>query len=308
MKALLVVGTRPQIIKASVLLEALVNSGFEVVLVHTGQHYDTNLSDVFFQELKFQLPNYNLEVGSNNYKNQLSVGIQKLAEIIDIEAPKVLITIGDSNPALLGSLGALLKGIKLVHGEAGLRSGNIGEVEERNRIIVDTVSDYLFCSTPENLSNLVKENTKGIINLTGDLLKDVWVKYSPYLAKNRPTKFTLLPENFCLFTIHRNNNAYNPKRLKAITDMITHHWKIPTIWTCHPGVKNELISLGLWENLLQTNNLFLSPPVSYFELRWLQENCEIVATDSVGVQVEAYLARKPSVEVVLIYINQNSHV
>ncbi len=117
MKALLVVGTRPQIIKASVLLEALVNSGFEVVLVHTGQHYDTNLSDVFFQELKFQLPNYNLEVGSNNYKNQLSVGIQKLAEIIDIEAPKVLITIGDSNPALLGSLGALLKGIKLVHGE-----------------------------------------------------------------------------------------------------------------------------------------------------------------------------------------------
>jgi UDP-GlcNAc3NAcA epimerase len=296
MKVMVVFGTRPQIIKTSVLIEALQSIGLDSVLVYTGQHYDIRLSDIFFQELNLRKPDYNLGIGSGSYEYQINAGVKALKKVIEREKPDQILTIGDSNPALVGSLGGYEMGIKLAHSEAGLRSGSSIEPEEQNRKQIDSIADYLFCSTEECVNNLLEEEVTGIPVWTGDLLNDAWKRYEHLVDQAKPKDFPHRKFNdFCVFSLHRRGNAYNPERLKLFVNMLRDSWSLPTVWPMHPGIQNELRKLGLLDQLQTNKNLFLIPPLSYLEMRWLEKNCSVVVTDSVGLQVEAYLAQKPSI-------------
>lgn len=293
MKLLLVTGTRPQFIKASILLNALDKLGGSTVFIHTGQHYDNELSGAIFEELNIKTPDYNLGVGSGNYKYQINTGVSALLEVIHKESPAVIVTIGDSTPAIVGCLAALSKAKPLFHIEAGLRSGNIAEPEERNRILVDSLSDYLFCSTQECLENLEKEKASGNVLLTGDLLYDAWKwgegkEYKPLSLKDYDR------DNFCLLTLHRSGNIYDHSKLYNIINFIANKWCVPTVWPIHPGVRKKLIEIGMFEKLKQNSFITLIPSVTYLEMKWFLNHCFAVVTDSVGVQVEAFLAKKLS--------------
>lgn len=292
MKVLITIGTRPQIIKASVLLDSLKNIDIETILVHTGQHYDLELSDTFFRELKLRHPDYNLGVGSGSYKYQIERGVNLIREVIERERPNGVLVIGDSNPALVGCLGALTTGTPLAHCEAGLRSGNLSEPEERNRIFIDSISDYLFSSSSRNTSNLMNEKHTGDINQTGDLLVDIWHKYETNEENNPLPLNGLSLSDFCLFTLHRRSNAYDPNRLRLIISKFLSTWRVPIVWPVHPGVMKQLNQMGLWEQLKTSKYIHLIHATSYLQMKWLLENCSFVITDSVGVQVEAYLATK----------------
>jgi UDP-GlcNAc3NAcA epimerase len=290
----MVFGTRPQIIKISMLLAALERVGVRPLLVYTGQHYDMRLSDIFFQEFHLRQPDYNLGIGSGSYEYQIDRGVEALKSILEREKPRMVLTIGDSNPALVGCLGAHNAKIPCAHGEAGLRSGSTTEVEERNRIQIDSLSDYLFCSTQEGENNLLKENIRGKIFLTGDLLVDAWQTYKPLVVDAKPASFAQFEgQHFCLFTLHRGSTIASFTRLKQIVHMLADSWPFPTVWPIHPGVRKVLEKHGFMELLQKKKGLFLLEPASYLEMRWLEEHCSLVVTDSVGVQVEAYLAGKP---------------
>jgi UDP-N-acetylglucosamine 2-epimerase (non-hydrolysing) len=296
MKILLTIGTRPQIIKTSVLINSLTNIGFEVILVHTGQHYIEELSDVFFNDFQLRTPDYNLKVGSGDYKYQIQTGTQRLLDIIEVEKPDAILIIGDSNPVIVGSLGAFVADIRLAHIEAGLRSYDLREPEERNRIFADSISDILFCSTEENKKTLMDENVSGESFVTGDLLHDAWLKYSDYVEQVGKEKFAYVKENdFYLFTSHRKSNAYNVNYLNKLINMFSEPWDKQIFWPIHPGVLNELKKHSLLEKFNNIKTLQVLPALSYFEFQWFIRNSRAVITDAVGVQVEAYLSKKPSV-------------
>jgi UDP-N-acetylglucosamine 2-epimerase len=296
MKLLLTIGTRPQIVKTSVLINSLTNMGFDVVLVHTGQHYSDELSTVFFNDFRLKLPYHNLEVGSGNYKYQIQTGTQRLLGIIGVEKPDVILIIGDSNPVIVGSLGAVIADVRLAKIEAGLRSYDLREPEERNRIFADSVSDILFCSTEENKKALIDENVSGESFITGDLLYDAWLKYSDNIEIVGKEKFAHIKENdFYLFTSHRKINAYNVNYLSKLINMFSEAWDKTVFWPIHPGVLNELNRYSLLEKFNNIKALQILPAQSYFEFQWFIRNSSAVITDAVGVHVEAYLSKKPAV-------------
>lgn len=296
MKIVTVIGTRPQIIKASILLKELKKTNHKNILVYTGQHYSKNLSDIFFQELNLEIPDYNLQIGSGNYSYQIQTGIEHLSELLELEQPDRIVTIGDSNPALVGARTAYQKNIHLVHCEAGLRSNDRHEPEEKNRVFIDSYAHQLFCPTQECLNNLRLENIKTKPILTGDLLYDCWKKYQSYQKQPQLNFIDQLEKNdFCLLTLHRQSNLYDAVKLQKIVGMLTNSWDLPTVFSIHPGTKKRLQELALLKELEQKNNFWMIEPLSYLEMRWMQNNCAIVMTDSVGIQVEAYLCQKPSI-------------
>jgi len=296
MKILLTIGTRPQIVKTSVLMNSLTNIGFDVVLVHTGQHYSEELSTTFFNDFQLKSPDYNLNVGSGNYKYQVQTGTQRLLGIIETEKPDVVLIIGDSNPIMVGSLCALVTGIRLANIEAGLRSYDSREQEEKNRIFVDSISDILFCSTEENKKALVDENVLGETFITGDLLYDAWLKYSDNVEYVGEKKFAHITKNgFYLFTSHRKTNAYIVNYLNKLISMFSESWDKPIFWPIHPGVLNELKKHSLLEKFNHIKTLKILPALGYFDFQWFVRNSSAVITDAVGVQVEAYLSKKPCI-------------
>jgi UDP-N-acetylglucosamine 2-epimerase len=293
LKVLLVVGTRPQFVKTSVLLDAFTQAAVNTALVHTGQHYDTRLSQALFEELHIRLPDYNLGTGSGSYKFQIQEGVLALKEIIVKEQPTHVVTIGDSSPALVGCLGALTQKVPLIHIEAGLRSGNALEPEERNRIIIDSLADHLFCSTRECLENLRRENMGTSVFLTGDLLCDAWKKHATSIRPAALKNF--VSRDYCLLTLHRQSNVYHTSQLERLIKFLRANRCMPMVWPVHPGVRKKLVETGLFDKLVGNPYIILLPPATYLEMKWLLQNSSLVVTDSVGVQVEAYLARKISV-------------
>jgi UDP-N-acetylglucosamine 2-epimerase len=297
MKTILVVGTRPHFVKASVLLEPLQKSNIETILVHTGQHYSQELEKVFFDELKLRKPDYCLNVGSGSFKHQISTGAKLLNDIIKKEKPDTIIGIGDSNPVMVASIGAITTGTKFAHIEAGLRSQDYTEQEEKNRIFADSVADVMFCSTEENKNNLASENHDGTIYKTGDLLVDAFKKYTPQinLAGEKFKKFQ--KNGFYLFTAHRKTNVYDPKNLEKIVRLLSKDWGLPIVWAIHPGVRKELEKSNFITALEKNKSLHMFPAQGYFEFQWLIRNSRAVITDAVGPQVEAYLSKTPCITI-----------
>jgi UDP-GlcNAc3NAcA epimerase len=296
-KVLTIVGARPQFVKAAVVSKALKEAGIPEAIIHTGQHYDANMSQVFFDELDIPPPQLNLEVGSGRHGAQTGQMLEKIEScLLDMpERARFLMVYGDTNSTLAGALAAAKLHIPVLHVEAGLRSFNRRMPEEINRITTDHLSDILCCSSPAGVAQLAREGiNEGVYNV-GDVMQDAVQLFSARTTTAAPqpldetqTLPDLQPDTYLLFTLHRPANTDAPERLQQILNAIAAIDK-PVIWPVHPRVKSRLNSLNLPENLHAV------APLPYVSLLQLLGNAAGVLTDSGGLQKEAYWLRRPCI-------------
>ena len=316
-KILTIIGARPQIIKAAALSRAIKNKyadKIQEVIVHTGQHYDENMSQVFFDELTIPSPNYNLNVGSASHGKQTASMIEKMEEILLNEKPNCIVLYGDTNSTLAGAIAASKIHIPVVHIEAGLRSFNKAMPEEINRIMCDHVSTLLFSPTKAGLENLkkegFKENNQGPYSVDNPKIYhcgDVMFDNSLHFSKVSEVKTNVLAanelekNNFILATIHRNNNTDDPKRLNALfsaMNKIATENKIKIILPLHPRTAKLLqqnLSAELYKTVSENTFIKIIEPVSFLEMIALEKNAKLVITDSGGVQKEAFFFERPCI-------------
>jgi UDP-GlcNAc3NAcA epimerase len=316
-KIVTVIGARPQIIKAAALSRAIA-SGFSdritEVIVHTGQHYDANMSEVFFEELGIPKPNYNLGVGSGPHGRQTARMIEGLEAILLDVSPDFLVLYGDTNSTLAGAIAASKLHIPIAHIEAGLRSFNKSMPEEINRIMCDHASTLLFSPTATGFSNLVSEGFKADalppwssdnpkIYHCGDVMYDNTLHFAK-LAEEKSMileEHELIPGNYLLSTIHRDNNTDIPERLNAIftaLDTLSRSRQIQVVLPLHPRTANLLkqnLTPELYNSVHSNNLIKIIPPVSFLDMTRLEKNARLILTDSGGVQKEAYFFEKPCV-------------
>lgn len=291
MKIVTILGARPQFIKAgSVSREILKqkNNGIQIqeVIIHTGQHYDVNMSDVFFEEMKIPKPDYFLGIGGVSHGSMTGQMLEKIEDILIQETPDWVMVYGDTNSTLAGALAASKLSVKIAHVEAGLRSFNMKMPEEINRILTDRVSTLLFCPTQTAIDNLTKEGIErweSTAILSGDVMLD-GANYYKQFAKKPDVKIN---DKFILCTIHRAENTNDSLRLQNIIESLNEiAQEIQIIIPLHPRTK-KLISSGY-----DIDKLTIIDPVGYLEMVFLLENCELVMTDSGGLQKEAYFFEK----------------
>ena len=293
MKIITVIGARPQIIKSATLTRAIKNdyaSQIDEVVVHTGQHYDKNMSDVFFKDLDVPKPKYNLGVAGLGHSAMTGKMMEGLEEVCFREKPDWVVVYGDTNSTLAGALVASKLNIKLAHIEAGLRSYNMAMPEEVNRILTDRVSNLLFCPTVRAVKNLEAEGFNHfadakIVNV-GDIMYESAIHYSKQGQKPLWLK-SINPKNYVLATIHRAETTDNIKNLKSVVYALNKINKYnPVIAPLHPRAQSILKEHNIEVSFQAIN------PLGYFEMLWLIQNCSLVITDSGGLQKEAYFFEK----------------
>jgi UDP-GlcNAc3NAcA epimerase len=316
-KIVTIIGARPQIIKAAALSRAIktkFNNLITEIIVHTGQHYDENMSNVFFTELNIPQPNYNLNVGSGSHGKQTAKMIEGIEEILVKEKPNAIVLYGDTNSTLAGGIAASKIHVPVVHIEAGLRSYNKAMPEEVNRILCDHISTLLFSPTKTGYSNLIKEGFKENNNSPynannpkiyhcGDVMYDNSLHFSSIADKqtNIVKKLNLTLNNFILATIHRNNNTDEPIRLNSLFEslqFISKTSNIKVVLPLHPRTAKLLeqnLNSELLKEIKNNTNLIIIEPASFLEMIALEKNCQLVMTDSGGVQKEAFYFEKPCV-------------
>lgn len=291
MKVITVIGARPQFVKSSAVSNVLRNK-HEEIIIHTGQHYDENMSKIFFDELNIPTPDYNLEIGSGNHGYQTGSMLIKLENIYIKEKPDLVLVYGDTNSTLAGALCASKLLIPVAHVEAGLRSFNLKMPEEQNRILTDHISKILLTPTNTANFNLKKEGiTNGIYNV-GDVMFDATLNFKE-LAKNKSyllDKYNIAPNNYILVTIHRAENTNDINRLTNIVDALNES-ENNIILPLHPRTKKYIEDYGLKFN----NNIKVIEPVGYLEMIFLELNSKKIVTDSGGVQKEAFFIGKPCI-------------
>jgi len=314
-RILTIVGARPQIIKAAALSRAIRNlfsSEIDETILHTGQHYDANMSQVFFEELGIPAPDINLSIGSASHGRQTARMLEGIEAKLMRLKPDFLVLFGDTNSTLAGAMAGAKMHVPIVHIEAGLRSFNKSMPEEVNRIMCDNVSTLLFVPTPAGMKNLAREGFRmdpvqpfsidnpGIFHC-GDIMFDNLVHYSSLASEQSDILNTLglNPGEFVLCTIHRDNNTDDPARLSAIFAAmirISEHFGQQVVIPLHPRTSKMLpkvLPAALQEELKRQKKIRIIPPVSYLEMILLEKHCSQVLTDSGGVQKEAYFFRKP---------------
>jgi len=313
-KIVTIIGARPQFIKAAAVSRALAIHNQSVTssslrinekIVHTGQHYDDNMSQIFFRELEIPAPEYNLGIGSGNHGEMTGAMLQKIEAVLLKEKPNCVLVYGDTNSTLAGALSAAKLHIPVAHVEAGLRSYNRRMPEEINRLVTDHVSDILFCPTQQAVENLKIEGivsedksegplhkvnkTHRKVVLVGDVMLDSVIYHRQFSIK---PQFEL-PQEFILATVHRAENTDNIDRLKAIFKAFEKiSRRFPIILPLHPGTKKKITWL-----MSETSRpeFRIIEPVSYHEINYLLEKCFLVMTDSGGLQKEAFFFKKPCV-------------
>lgn len=316
-KVLTIIGARPQIIKAAALSRAIKNNfekEIQEVIIHTGQHYDPAMSQVFFDELSIPLPDYNLNTGSGSHGKQTASMIEGIEAVLITEKPNCIVLYGDTNSTLAGAIAASKIQVPVIHIEAGLRSFNKSMPEEINRIMCDHVSTLLFSPTKSGYDNLLKEGFKENnqppytfdnpkIYHCGDVMYDNSLYFSG-LAEQKTEVLkdnNLQQNNFILATIHRNNNTDDPLRLNAlfgVMNKIAAENKIKIILPLHPRTLKLLpqnLSPELYNTIQANQYLKIIPPVSFLEMIALEKNATMIMTDSGGVQKEAFFFHKPCI-------------
>lgn len=290
MKIVSIVGARPQFVKAAVLSRQFsAHPDFEEVLVHTGQHFDSNMSDVFFEEMEIPHPDYSLGINGLSHGAMTGQMLEKIEEVLLNEKPDWVLVYGDTNSTLAGSLAAAKLNIKIAHVEAGLRSFNMRMPEEINRILTDRISTLLFCPTQNALINLEKEGYNSIQIKTvysGDIMEDAAYYYEARAEKPKQMHSNI--SEFILVTIHRAENTDNPLRLKNIFNALKKiAQKTTVILPLHPRTK-ALIE----KQNIDTDNIHIFDPVGYMNMIWLIKNSRLIMTDSGGLQKEAFFFNK----------------
>lgn len=295
-KVVTVIGARPQFIKAAPVSKVFVEcDDLHEILIHTGQHYDSDMSKIFFDELEIPQPHYNLGVGSGSHAVQTGEIMKRLEEVLIKEKPKMVIIYGDTNSTLAGALTAAKLHIPVAHVEAGLRSFNRRMPEEINRIIADRLSKLLFAPTQTAVDNLAKEGITEGVYKTGDVMYDVALQFSEKAEK----KSTILSDlhtrskEYILVTVHRPENTDNKTHLSSIFTGLNHiAQEIPVIFPIHPRTKKMLKQFG-FENLPE--KVTVIDPVGFLDMICLEYNAKLIITDSGGIQKEAYFHNVPCV-------------
>ncbi len=291
MKIITIVGARPQFVKAAALSRAFSkHQQIEEIIVHTGQHFDANMSEVFFKEMEIPKPKYNLNINSVGHGAMTGRMLEQIEKILLDEKPDLLLVYGDTNSTIAGALAAKKLHIKVAHVEAGLRSFNMEMPEEVNRILTDRIADFLFCPTQTAVDNLMNEGYKNIdckLIKCGDVMQDA----ANFYAQKSKEKATLtkngIPKKFILCTLHRAENTDDKERLTNIVNALNEiHKKIPVVLPLHPRTKAKLAQFRL------QLNVNLIEPVGYFDMIELLKNCTLVMTDSGGLQKEAFFFQK----------------
>jgi len=301
-KIALIVGARPNFVKISPLIEALnkVRGFFKYTLIHTNQHYDYQMSQIFFKELNIPKPDINLEIQSNKYPftTQIALIKKQLEKIFKKNRPDLCLVVGDCNSAIGGALAAKSLNIPLAHLEAGLRSFDRTMTEETNRLVVDILADFLFTSSEDANQNLIKEgcNPKKIY-LVGNIMIDTLVKNKEKISDNKILKnFKLKKKGYGVLTLHRYNNIDIKPILKQIlTAVFSIQKEIPIVFLIHPSTKKKIKQLlpRFYQKLFNEKNLICAEPVGYLEMLTLLKNAALVLTDSGGVQEETTYLKIP---------------
>ncbi|MDZ7271573.1 MAG: UDP-N-acetylglucosamine 2-epimerase (non-hydrolyzing) [candidate division KSB1 bacterium] len=295
MKVISIVGARPQFIKAALLCK-LLRERHQEVLVHTGQHYDENMSDVFFREMDIPEPEYNLEVGSGPHGQQTAEMLVGIERVLVAEKPDLVLIYGDTNSTLAGALAAVKLCIPVAHVEAGLRSFNRTMPEEINRVLADRASDLLFCPTVTAVENLRREGITRGVHLVGDVMYDAAL-YFGQLAEERSTilnRLGLQGRAYLLATVHRPHSTDDAAHLKGILTAFGSASE-PIVFPVHPRTRRFVKEHGLEPLLTAARNLLAIDPVSYLDMLQLEKHARAILTDSGGVQKEAYFFGVPCI-------------
>mgnify|MGYP006074779985 FL=1 len=292
MKIITIIGARPQFIKAAALSrEFAKHKSIEEIIVHTGQHFDANMSEVFFDEMEIPKPKFNLAINSLSHGAMTGRMLENIEELLLKEKPDLLLVYGDTNSTLAGALAAKKLHIKVAHVEAGLRSFNMEMPEEINRILTDRISDYLFCPTQSAIDNLENEGYENIdckVVRTGDVMQDAALFYADKSEEKSTIIEKIKLKKFILTTLHRAENTDDKNVLNSIVTSLNHiHENIcPVVLPLHPRTKAKLEQFGI------ELKVKLIDPVGYFDMIELLKNCSLVITDSGGLQKEAFFFDK----------------
>jgi UDP-GlcNAc3NAcA epimerase len=301
-----IVGVRPQFVKAAMVCAAVDRFNQERsaeaqvthLLLNTGQHYDFEMAEIFFQQLPLPRPDFNLDIGSGSHGAQTGAMLQRVEEVLLRERPDCVVVYGDTNSTLAGALAAVKLHIPVAHIESGLRSFNRRMPEEINRITADHVSDLLFCPTEAAVEQLWREGITENVHFTGDVMLDAVRAFAPVAAAHSRVleDLEVSPGQFQLVTIHRAENTDSLDRLEQLVETLcrlTH----PTVFAMHPRLRtmlNQEPGLGrLNQRLLAASHLHIVPPLPYLDMLQLEKNARLVLTDSGGVQKEAYFVATP---------------
>ena len=294
MRIVSLVGNRPQFVKAAPLCTALRAFGDEV-LVHSGQHYDPELADLFFDELGIPEPDHALDVGPGAPIHQIAIMMERFEHVVRDERPDVVLVYGDTTTTLAGALVAAKCGVPLAHVEAGLRSFDKSMPEEQNRVVTDHLSDVLLCPTQQAVDNLAREGiTKGV-HLVGDVMFDASRLFAPVAEGSPgPAAHGLEPGGYLLVTIHRAAATDTPEALDSMVEVLSSLGE-PAVFPVHPRTRGKLQPGGRWDALMEVPGLVLVPPAGYLDFTKLLMNARAVVTDSGGVQKEAYFHGVPCI-------------
>jgi UDP-GlcNAc3NAcA epimerase len=294
-KILTVIGNRPQFIKAAAVSPTLRESGQEI-LIHTGQHFDDELSAVFFMELGVPDPDRELGIALGSNTSQTARMLAALEPVIEELGPDAVLVYGDTNSTLSGALAGAQAGIPVAHVEAGMRSFDRSMPEELNRVLADHASSLLMCSSRVAVENLQRERCAGEVELVGDVMVDVALAVQPRAGERVELvrAHGVVPRDYVLVTAHRAGNVDDPARLALLVELLL-AIPLPAVLPLHPRTRARLLEAGLLERLERDERLRLVPPLGYVELTALLCNAAAVMTDSGGLQKEAYLAGVPCI-------------
>lgn len=291
LKIVTILGARPQFIKAAA-VSSLFSKHFDEVLVHTGQHYDANMSDVFFEELNIPNPKYHLNIGSGSHGAMTGAMLTEIEKVLEQEKPDFVLVYGDTNSTIAGSLAASKLLIPVIHVEAGLRSFNKAMPEEQNRILTDHISDLLFVPTQTAVDHLKNEGiTKGV-HLVGDVMYDGILHFEE-IAKKKSTilsDLNLNEKEFLLCTIHRAENTDNPERLKSIFEGLN-AVSDKIVLPLHPRTQKYIQRYGI----TIADHVLVIDPVGYLDMVMLESASKKIVTDSGGIQKEAFFLQIPCI-------------
>jgi UDP-N-acetylglucosamine 2-epimerase len=292
MRAITIIGARPQFVKAYALIDHLTQACERHLVVHTGQHYDFSMSGAIFEELQMREPDINLEVGSGSHGEMTALMLQKIEAILLAERPDWVVVLGDTNSTLAGALAAAKLGVRVAHIEAGLRSFDRSMPEEINRVLTDHVSTYLACPSAAAVANLAAEGITRGVTVCGDLMLDAIARVRP-IAESRVDVlrgFGLTPEGYVLATVHRAASTDTPERLAAVLECLAAS-PLPVLFPVHPRTRAKLAQF----KLSLPSNVIAVDPVPYIPMVALERFAAAILTDSGGVQKEAYWLGVPCV-------------
>ena len=280
-----VLGTRPEIVKMAPIIKELKKRDIDYFVIHTGQHYSYNLDKVFFENFDLEKPRYNLEVGSGTHGKQTGEILKRIERVLIDEKPEIVLVEGDTNTVLASALAASKLHIKVGHVEAGLRSFWKWMPEEINRVLTDHISDLLFAPTEISRNNLLNEGIREGVYVVGNTIVD----------SLKLKKIEKIEKDFILLTLHREENADDPEKLKSIikgTEMISEYFDTPVIYPIHPRTEKNLKKFGI-----EINEKFIKlvDPLNYFKFLSYLKSCKFVLTDSGGVQEEACILKIPCI-------------